>query len=58
MYLNRLSSIHKLYNLYTALSTFQFIYTTYTPFYQQDVDNFIPYLFKTNIWNISDFILI
>lgn len=58
MYVSRFLSIHKIYDLYTILSTYEIFYFTYTPTYQQHVDNFIPYLFKTNIWNIPDFILI
>lgn len=33
-------------------------FPTYTPSYPQYVDNFIQGMFKTNIWNIPDFILI
>lgn len=49
MYVSRFLSIHKIYDLYTILSTYEIFYFTYTPTYQQHVDNFIPYLFKTNI---------
>lgn len=58
LYICRIFGMCKRPDLYTILSTYEISRTTYTPTYQQHVDNFIPALFKTNIWNISDFILI
>ncbi len=49
LYICRIFGMCKRPNLYTILSTYEISRTTYTPTYQQHVDNFIPALFKTNI---------
>jgi len=49
LYLCRLFGIHKRRYLYTILSTYEIFRPTYTPTYQQHVDNFIQVLFKTSI---------
>lgn len=49
LYPCRIFGMCKRSNLYTILSTYEIYHTTYTPTYQQHVDNFIPALFKTNI---------
>lgn len=49
LYLCLLFGIQKGHDLYTALCTYEFFRATYTPTYQQHVDNFIPVLFKTSI---------